>query len=318
MSGTVTVRGPKHGDPQSMADEVLSLSTSTDSTGRQVAVVAIGSSTTLEHRWTTAFPEASEKAWYWWIDDTDTAKGLSGDPIDVVSLLLQHVQGVAVDRAALESCREACAAYTLSGVLDVVADAWDICTGQILPILPIALVSTPLGVGARPIRVDWTAADCRLHLVEGEGVGVVEPPRHVSTERDDVVCNRVIVEYDPNKETGQLRRRVSATAQRYGTAAASVGLLGERERVVSTRWVGRRSVAQLVARDVLAVGAVDRLVVTVDVDADRYGVGADGELQGGDPVLVTLASYSLTSRVGIVSGILRRGGRVDTVEITLL
>lgn len=318
FTGTVTVRGPKHGDPQSMAQEVLTTEIVTDATGRQVTAVAIGASTTLEHRWTTSFPEASEKPWFWWIDDANTAQGLSGAPVDVIALLLAHVTGIEVDRAALEGCREILAPYTLSGVIDVVADAWDLLTGQILPILPVALVSTPAGIGARPIRLDWRAADCRIRLVEGEGVGVIEGPRHVSTERDDAVCNRVIVTFDANKETGQLRRRAFATADRYGAAAASVAQLGERERVISTRWVTRRSVAQLIARDLVERGSSDRLLVSVAVDADRYGVGADGELQAGEPVLVSLPSYSLTSRVGIVTGILRRGTRVDDVELMLL
>jgi len=316
--GTVTVRGPKHSDPQAMAQEVLSTELMTDSTGRQITAVAIGGSSTLEHRWTTSFPEASEKPWYWWIDDSNTAQGLSGSPVDVMALLLAHVDGIEVDRAALEGCREWLAPYTLSGVIDVVADAWDLLTGQIVPILPVALVSTPAGIGARPIRLDWSAADCRVRLVEGEGCAVTEAPHHVSTERDDAVANRIIVQYDANKETGQLRRRALAGAARYGAAASSAAQIGERERVVSTRWVTRRSVAQLIARDMVERGSSDRLILTVDVDADRYGVGADDELEAGDPVLVSAPSYSLTSRVGIVSGILRRGSRVDSVELLLL
>ena len=318
MTGSVTVRGPRYGSPQDMASESLPISVITDGTGRQVSVVSLASSTTLEGRWTTSFPEASERPWYWWVDDTDTASGLSGSPVDVVALLLAHVDGIVVDRADLESAREWLAPYTLSTVIDVVADAWDLLTGQVLPLLPAALTSTPAGVGLRPIRVDWTLADCRTALVEGEGVSVADRPRHVSIERDDAIANRVVVQFDPNKETGQLRRRAYATAARYADAARSVSQIGERERVVETRWVYRRSVAQLIARDLIQRSARDRLLVDLDVDAARYGLGADGELRAGDPVRLDLPSYSLSGRVAIVTEILRRGTRVDRVGLLLL
>lgn len=316
--GTVTVRGPKHGDPQSMAQEVLSTSVVDDGAGRQVTVVDPSGSLTLEHRWTTSFPEASEKTWYWWVADSDTSKGLSGEPVDVIRLLLAHVDGVTIDGASLENARAWLAPYSLSTVLDVVADAWDLLTGQVLPILPAALTSTPAGIGVREIRTDWTASDCRIHLREGSGCTVADPPRHLSTEREDLIANRVIVQFDPNKETGQLRRKTYATADRYADAARSVAQIGERERVIDTRWVCVRSTAQLIARDVIQRCAIDRLVVDLSVDADRYGFGAADELRAGDPVLLTLSSYSLIGRTALVTEIQRRGTRVDRVALLIL
>ena len=63
---------------------------------------------------------------------------------------------------------------------------------------------------------------------------------------------------------------------------------------------------------------VEEFAVDLDVDAARYGLGADGELRAGDPVRLDLPSYSLSGRVAIVTEILRRGTRVDRVGLLLL
>ena len=311
VEGTATVYGPKKNKVEDWAFEAVNVYNDFDANGRPVMMIDVTSLTMVQNNWTT-HPEAAEMDWYLVWDGT--ASGLSGDAVDMLQLLLGKAAG-AVDYASIEALRGHLRGYQFDGVLEARVEVASFLDQSILPLLPVALVPSLYGLALAPVRLDATAADARLHLVEGRDFDAISRPAWTSGGE---VVNAITLRYAPNRKSGRSPRFVEATPETHGEAARSVQLHGPAPLEVETAWVHRRAVADRVARNLLLKSAVDRREIACAFRSDRFGAGGLDELVVGDVVVVTISDEAIAEKVALVSAITRDGGPVDVVRLLIL
>lgn len=311
VEGTATVYGPKKNATTSWAFEAVNVYNDFDANGRPVMMIDVTGLSAVQNNWTT-HPEAAELDWYLVWDGT--ASGLSGDAVDLLQLLLGKAAG-AVDYASIEALRGHLRGYQFDGVLEARVEVASFLDQSILPLLPVALVPSLYGLALAPVRLDATAADARLHLVEGRDFDAISRPAWTSGGE---VVNAITLRYAPNRKSGRSPRFVEATPETHGEAARSVQLHGPAPLEVETAWVHRRAVADRVARNMLLKSAVDRREIACAFRSDRFGAGGLDELVVGDVVVVTISDEAIAEKVALVSAITRDGGPVDVVRLLIL
>jgi len=311
VEGTATVYGPKKNATEDWATDTVNVYNDFDANGRPVMLIDVTGTSNVQNNWST-HPEAAEKDWYLRWDGT--ASGLSGDAVDVLQLLLGKGAG-AVDYASIEALRGHLRGYQFDGVLETRVEVATLLDQSILPLLPVALVPSLYGLALAPVRLDATASDARLKLVEGRDFDAMSRPAWTSGGE---IANGITVRYAPNRKSGRSPRFVVATSETHAEAARSVQLHGPAPLEIETAWVHRRAVADRVARYMMLKKAVDRREVVCAFAAARFGLGASDELAIGDVVVITITDEAITEKVALVSGITRDGGPVDVVRLLIL
>jgi hypothetical protein len=311
VEGTATVYGPKKNKTEDWATDTVNVYNDFDANGRPVMLIDVSGTTHVQNNWTT-HPEAAEKDWYLRWDGT--ASGLSGDAVDVLQLLLGKGAG-AVDYASIEALRGHLRGYQFDGVLETRVEVATLLDQSILPLLPVALVPSLYGLALAPVRLDATASDARLKLVEGRDFDAMSRPAWTSGGE---IANGITVRYAPNRKSGRSPRFVEATSETHAEAARSVQLHGPAPLEIETAWVHRRAVADRVARYMMLKRAVDRREIACAFAAARFGLGAVDELNVGDVLVITIPDEAITGKVALVSGITRDGGPVDVVRLLIL
>jgi len=311
VEGTATVYGPKKNKTEDWATDTVSVYNDFDANGRPVMLIDVSGTSNVQNNWTT-HPEAAEKDWYLRWDGT--ASGLSGDAVDVLQLLLGKGAG-AVDYASIEALRGHLRGYQFDGVLETRVEVATLLDQSILPLLPVALVPSLYGLALAPVRLDATAKDARLRLVEGRDFDAMSRPAWTSGGE---IANGITVRYAPNRKSGRSPRFVEATSETHAEAARSVQLHGPAPLEIETAWVHRRAVADRVARYMMLRKAVDRREIACAFAAARFGLGAVDELNVGDVLVITIPDEAITGKVALVSGITRDGGPVDVVRLLIL
>ena len=311
VEGTATVYGPKKNKTEDWATDTVSVYNDFDANGRPVMLIDVSGTSNVQNNWTT-HPEAAEKDWYLRWDGT--ASGLSGDAVDVLQLLLGKGAG-AVDYASIEALRGHLRGFQFDGVLEARVEVTTLLDQSILPLLPVALVPSLYGLALAPVRLDATAKDARLRLVEGRDFDAMSRPAWTSGGE---IANGITVRYAPNRKSGRSPRFVEATSETHAEAARSVQLHGPAPLEIETAWVHRRAVADRVARYMMLRKAVDRREIACAFAAARFGLGAVDELNVGDVLVITIPDEAITGKVALVSGITRDGGPVDVVRLLIL
>ena len=311
VEGTATVYGPKKNKTEDWATDTVSVYNGFDANNRPVMLIDVSGTSNVQNNWTT-HPEAAEKDWYLRWDGT--ASGLSGDAVDVLQLLLGKGAG-AVDYASIEALRGHLRGFQFDGVLETRVEVTTLLDQSILPLLPVALVPSLYGLALAPVRLDATAKDARLRLVEGRDFDAMSRPAWTSGGE---IANGITVRYAPNRKSGRSPRFVEATSETHAEAARSVQLHGPAPLEIETAWVHRRAVADRVARYMMLRKAVDRREIVCAFAAARFGLGAVDELNVGDVLVITIPDEAITGKVALVSGITRDGGPVDVVRLLIL
>lgn len=312
-TGTVTIWGPKAGSSSKVVSESFTTSISTDSRGQEITIVDVSAAVTLASDWVIADLDAPDRPWY--VAWDGTAEGLSGNPVDVIALLLAHVQGVTVDWASFESLRAELAPYLLDTVIASEASAWDLLTQQVLPLLPVGLVVNANGLGLVPMRLEATAADARMNIVEGPDFAALGRPKYVS--ETGTLTNQWSVSYGPSRLSNGFGRSVSA-AQELPAVARSMSIHGVVSGSLQTAWVYDLATADRVAVDLVLRHGVDRRTIDFAADTEQYGIAGRTPLRLGMVVTLTHADEYVDEVPALVWEIRYQGTRTDMVTLLLL
>lgn len=314
--GTVTIRGPKNESIQQFVTEVLTTSIEVDERGQEVTVVDVSSASDLASDWTGLTDNLGAEAVQWMCAWDGTAEGISGHPIDVIAMLLAHVQNVTMDWGSCEALRSTLAPYRLDTVIASEASAWDLLTQQVLPLLPVGLAVGPAGLGLVARRLEATAGDARLHLTEGPTFAAVERPRWRS--EGETITNAWSVSYGPSRVSAGFGRSISVEPNAVPELARSASIHGLVTGTRQTPWIYDREVAGLVAMDLAIRFGIDRRTCRYEADTIQYGIAGTTPLRLGMVVTITHADEYLTDQLAIVWEIQYRGTRTDLVTLLML
>lgn len=310
--GTVTVFGPRNGNPDKVVSEVLSVYNTTDQAGRPIACVDVSGASNLGTTW-SGNHGYEEKPWMLAWDGS--ARGLPSAAGDVLLDVLMHVLDVPIDWPAWQAVEGWLSGFTLDGVIDTQVDAQAVLMQQLLPMLPVRLVRGVNGVGPVPIR--WTEPVVRGVMVVGVDVERSQRARYASADGFRVV-NDWTVRYAANRRSKGFARTERLDAGRAELAAASLYVHGLSAEVWETAWVYDVATAGRIARHLMETTARDRVRLEVLAPADVWGIGSTRELRIGDVWTVTDAAEGITAEPAMVTRVERAGAEVDVVELVVL
>lgn len=246
----------------------------------------------------------------WFIAWNGTAEGLPGDAFSVLEYLTGHSRGIRLDVASLEAVRHLLRGYELARVVDAETDAWSLLSSEVLPLLPVAMVSTPDGVGfvdARPYPAD---REPRCHITAGADFAPL-PPDHRGG--GDVV-NSWTLQYGPHKQNRTYDAEYTADWRTFHAARVSLSRHGARERVLKTGWVYDPSVAHRIGGDLVERHARDWLPITYQARPALYGVEGRTPLERGTVIRLTDTSRSISARDVVIVDTARSG---DDLRVTV-
>lgn len=242
--------------------------------GRVVSVVAI-----------PTFPGIPDDQQYdagatFYVAFDGTAEGLSGDAVDVCEWLLTQTNGVRPDYASWSSVRNRLAAYRFDTCLDQSGDAWQILTGDVLPLLPIQLIPTPYGIGAKWLDLDPSVARIKQRAIVGV---TIEPTSDAVAKFDDTqATTSVVMGINPNAASSDYSSSVIANAANIGVARKYATKAPGKQRRFDSPWVRDRAVAQIIARDMVIAGCVRFARFDVDADPAVHGDEGRNPVHAGD------------------------------------
>lgn len=302
ISGTVSLQKSGYDTWYSYTVETYTVN------GRDLAVVAI-----------PTFPGITDDQKYdpgaaFYVAFDGTAKGLSGDAVDVCVWLLSRTGGVRADYASWASVRGRLAGYRFDACLDQSGDAWQILSGDILPLLPIQLIPTPYGIGAKWLDLDPVYSQRTKRAILGV---TMEPVDGAVAKFDDTqATTSVVVGFNPNALASGYGSTVIANARNIGKSRRAMSQAAGKQRKVDTPWVRDRSVAQTIARDMVLAGCMR--FARFDVDADPFTHGDEGTrpIHAGD--IVTLYGESGTATALAMALVEKRSGMNLTYTLGMI
>jgi hypothetical protein len=148
-----------------------------------------------------------------WADDEDLSRGgLDGDAGSVIEYLVRRM-GLPVDAGMFAAAKQLLSVYRLDFAIDETCNVWDFVRAQLLPILPVSLVTGPLGVYPVVWRFDATAADAVEHFnldlqTDVDRLGGIE------TETSQM-CNEVTIKYARSARSGSSSATLTFGGDRY-------------------------------------------------------------------------------------------------------
>lgn len=271
--------------------------------GRDVSVVAI-----------PTFPgipadQAYDTGAAFYVAFDGTARGLPGDAVSVCQWLLSKTIGVRVDYAGWSGVASRLRDYTFDTCLDQTGDAWQILTGDVLPLLPIQIVPTPYGIGAKWLDLDPRKARIRKRMVLGT---TIDPTAATVVSFDAEQATTVAnIGFAPNAASGDYAGRVLTSAATMGLALESASQAAGKTRKIDTPWIQDRAVAQIVARDIVTAGCIRYARFEVDAAPMMHGDEGTDPVHAGD-VFDVYDSGSVTVS-GMVLGEKRSGNDLKFV-----
>ena len=138
----------------------------------------------------------------------DAAGRLVREAGDVLEYLL-GLSSLAVDRGRLAAAKPALSRYLLDGCISARASPWDVLRDEILPLLPVSLVSGPAGLYPVVWRYDARPEDAD-HVLDADADPAIERDGRVRYDSSDR-ANRLTLSY-----AYSYRRRVYAASVTYG------------------------------------------------------------------------------------------------------
>ena len=186
-----------------------------------------------------------------WIDDEDDDRGgLPGDAGSVLEYLLQR-SGLPVDYGKMSAAKQRLQRFKLDFAIDESCTAWDFLRSQVLPLLPISLVSGPDGVYA----VVWPFGDDSGGVVERFDVDVDPTISRTSLVTSDTsgIYNEFVFEYAKNRRTDSFAGRRTIGAK---TWSADVPTTHPNARCIASQrryrnWDGTAYVSQQTVQSAL-------------------------------------------------------------------
>lgn len=152
-----------------------------------------------------------------WDDEATFGGGLVRDGVtirgagDVLAYFL-GLTTIAVDWGRLAAATPLLAAYQLDGCITERVDVWTFLQDEILPLLPVSIVSGPLGIYPVVWRYDATAADAVL-VIDADTDASISRDGRVAYDSQDR-ANRLSLEYQLSYRTGNFQ-----TTLTYGSEA---------------------------------------------------------------------------------------------------
>ena len=152
-----------------------------------------------------------------WDDEAAFGGGLVRDGVtirgagDVLAYFL-GLTTIAVDWGRLAAATPLLAAYQLDGCITERTDVWTFLQDEILPLLPVSIVSGPLGIYPVVWRWDATASDAVLTLDADTDASISRVGRVAYDSQDR--ANRLSLEYQLSYRTGNYQ-----TSLTYGSDA---------------------------------------------------------------------------------------------------
>lgn len=236
---------------------------------------------------------------------------------DVLEYLL-GLSTLAVDRGRLAAAKPALSRYLLDGCISARVSPWDVLRDEILPLLPVSLVSGPAGLYPVVWRYDARPEDAD-HILDADADPAVERIGRIRYDSSDR-ANRLTLSY-----AYSYRRAVHAGAITYGAAGdegvtvhplctwARARTGREVSRTLETAWVYDTATAYAVMEwQTYAYCLPTRTVDYALPEADYITI------ERGDVVRLTDSTVYLDGAVGLVSDVRTTGGGLLEVSIQLL
>jgi len=198
-----------------------------------------------------------------------TAEGLPGGAADVCEWLLDHTDGVRCDYASWASVRARLAPYTFDTCLDQTGDAWQILTGDVLPLLPIQLIPTPYGIGAVWVELDPARAKFRKRAAYRSSLDSAGDASVRFTTTQPVTA--AIVGFAPIATSSGYAGSVLADATTIDVARRLASQVRGKTKRLDTPWVRDRSVAQLIANNLVRSGCLRYAPIEGQADPAMHG-----------------------------------------------
>lgn len=259
-----------------------------------------------------------------WYDSLDTDYGglvVAGKVIREAGDVLEYLLGLstlAVDRGRLAAAKPALSRYLLDGCISARVSPWDVLRDEILPLLPVSLVSGPSGLYPVVWRYDARPEDAD-HILDADADPAVERIGRIRYDSSDR-ANRLTLSY-----AYSYRRAVHAGAITYGAAGdegvtvhplctwARARTGREVSRTLETAWVYDTATAYAVMEwQTYAYCLPTRTVDYALPEADYITI------ERGDVVRLTDSTVYLDGAVGLVSDVRTTGGGLLEVSIQLL
>jgi len=214
-----------------------------------------------------------------WDDEAAFGGGLVRDGVtirgagDVLAYFL-GLTTIAVDWGRLAAATPLLAAYQLDGCITERTDVWTFLQDEILPLLPVSIVSGPLGIYPVVWRFDATASDAVLTLDVDTDASIARVGRVAYDSQDR--ANRLSLEYQLSYRTGNYQTSLTYGSDADAALDASVtahplctwsqGRTGRVvERSLTSAWVYDDSTAYAILEWQAAAYALPTRTVTYQV-----------------------------------------------------
>lgn len=233
---------------------------------------------------------------------------LPGDAAGLVRYFLGQTVGVRADWASVHSFSDRLAGYIFAGCIREQVSAWRMLTEVVLPLLPVALVPTPRGVGLawQPVEISMRDQVCVLH-----GATSVSARGPYRLEGEDRIVNDLSVRYNPDISDRGVWASTRVGADTHSYAATSALRYGHQADSVDWHWIGTKASADRIASDILRKRSSSRLSVDVELDPELWDRGGSVlELKLGDAVIWMDPDTGSDAFPAIVSRIRRENGRL--------
>lgn len=243
---------------------------------------------------------------------SSTEFGLSGAG-DLLMWLLARAQ-VEVDIKAFRAARGLLNQYQVGGYINEIVSPVQWIIDNLLPILPVSLVSGPNGVKPIVWAMDATSDDAVMELVAGAGVTRSSPVSYLRGPAD--IANEIQVSYAPRARTGEMTRVLTLgseydpnsyledpdpedhPAQIHGQAYSRISQSRYGRRVYTTEsdLIHSDATAGMVAAWMMRAMALPQRTVSY------VGGAVCGYLEPGDVVALTDAAMHFNAQVCLVVG----------------
>jgi hypothetical protein len=257
-----------------------------------------------------------------WYDPLTGAGGVeAGGMVREAGEVLEYLLGLsslAVDRGRLAAAKPMLSRYLLDGCISARVSPWDVIRDEILPLLPVSLVSGPAGLYPVVWRYDARPEDA-THILDADADPAVERSGRIVYDSSDR-ANRVEVAY-----AYSYRRSVYAGSIRLGAVGdedatphplctwsrARTGRVLDRR--LESAWIYDTSTAYAVAEWQAYAYCLPTRTVEFRLPEAQFV-----HIERGDVVAVTDSTVYLDGAVGLVREVLTDGGGYLVVSIQLL
>jgi hypothetical protein len=239
----------------------------------------------------------------------------------VVEWLLSR-STIPVDYGRMAAAKPALARYLLDGVISARTSPWDVLRDEILPLLPVSLVSGPAGVYVIVWHYLATAADAVLDIDADTNPAIerVERVKYDASER----CNRIELAYaySYRRQRHAARIVIGAAADQATDSTVQVHPLCERSRAATgqvldtaleTAWVYDTTTAQAVVEWQAAARGLPTRTVVYQLPEAEYV-----HIERGMVVTLTDSTVYLGKHVALVQQVSTDGTGYLTATLLLL